>query len=53
MIIDHFDKYPLITQKRADFILFKSIVEMLNRKEHLTEEGLRSFAVKLLVLKRQ
>jgi hypothetical protein len=23
VILDHFDKYPLITQKRADYILFK------------------------------
>jgi hypothetical protein len=40
-IIDHFDKYPLITQKYADFILFKMIVEIINRKEHLSNEGLR------------
>jgi hypothetical protein len=44
VIIPHFDKYPLITQKRADFLLFKWIVEMINRKEHLTEEGLRKIA---------
>ena len=41
VIIPHFGKYPLITQKRADFILFKLAVEMINRKEHLTEEGIR------------
>jgi hypothetical protein len=23
IIIDHFDKYPLITQKRSDYLLFK------------------------------
>jgi len=23
MIIDHFDKYPLLTQKRANYLLFK------------------------------
>lgn len=40
-IIPHFEKYPLITQKRADYILFKSIVNLMNRKEHLTLEGLR------------
>ena len=39
-VIDHFDKYPLLTQKRADFELFKSVVDMMNRKEHLTMEGL-------------
>lgn len=41
VIISHFDKYPLISQKRADFEIFKSIVEMLNRKEHLTPAGLQ------------
>jgi hypothetical protein len=36
----HFDKYPLITQKEADFILFKKVIDIMNRKEHLTIEGL-------------
>lgn len=41
VIIDHLNKYPLITQKRADYVLFKSVVEMINRKEHLTIEGIK------------
>lgn len=41
VIIEHFDKYPLLTQKQADFLFFKSIVEMIERGEHLTSEGLR------------
>ena len=41
VIIDHFDKYPLITQKLADYILFKRVLELMNRQEHLTVlEGL-------------
>lgn len=40
-IIVHFDKYPLITQKRADYLLFKQILELVQKKEHLTEAGLR------------
>ena len=40
VIIPHFNKYPLITKKKADFILFKKVVEMMNGKEHLTKEGL-------------
>lgn len=40
-IIDHFDKYPLITQKKADFILFKQVVDLINRKEHLRPSGLQ------------
>jgi hypothetical protein len=39
IIINHFDKYPLITQKLADFLLFKQICEIV--KNHLTREGLK------------
>jgi hypothetical protein len=41
VIIPHFDKYPLITQKKADFELFKRVIELMNRKEHLTPDGLQ------------
>jgi LAGLIDADG endonuclease len=40
VIIPHFEKYPLITQKQSDFILFKNIVELVNKGEHLNKEGL-------------
>ena len=40
-VIDHFDKYPLISQKYSDYLLFKQVVYMMLSKEHLTEEGLR------------
>jgi LAGLIDADG endonuclease len=40
VIIPHFEKYPLLTQKRADFELFKSVVQLMNKKEHLTSDGL-------------
>jgi len=39
LIINHFDKYPLITQKRADYELFKRVLELIQDKEHLTMEG--------------
>ncbi len=39
-IIEHFDNYPLKTQKYADFLLFKKAFEVVNNKEHLTETGL-------------
>lgn len=42
-VIPHFDKYPLLTQKRADFLLLKKIVELMLHKEHLTTEGLLKF----------
>jgi hypothetical protein len=35
------DKYPLLTQKKADFLLFKQVVDLINRKEHLTPSGLQ------------
>lgn len=41
IIIPHFDKYPLITQKRADFELFKMAVNLINHKEHQNIEGLQ------------
>jgi len=40
VIIPHFDKYTLLTQKLADYLLFKSVVQLMNNKEHLTSEGL-------------
>ena len=40
VIIPHFLFYPLLTQKAADFILFKRALELMNKKEHLTIEGL-------------
>lgn len=40
VIIPHFLKYPLLSKKRADFLLFKSIVDLMNKGEHLTTEGL-------------
>jgi hypothetical protein len=40
VIIPHFDKYPLLTQKRADYILFKQIIDLINQGKHLTIEGL-------------
>jgi len=39
IIINHFDKYPLITKKRADYELFKAAVFLINNKDHLTLEG--------------
>jgi LAGLIDADG endonuclease len=40
IIIPHFELFPLLTQKRADFLLFKQIVEKIKIKDHLTKEGL-------------
>ncbi len=40
IIIDHLEKYPLITQKLADYIIFKQAFELVLRKEHTAPEGL-------------
>ena len=39
-LIIHLDKYPLFTQKFAEFLLFKQAVNIVNNKAHLTVEGL-------------
>jgi hypothetical protein len=40
-IIPHFDKYNLITQKQADYLLFKKIVNLIEQGEHLKREGIQ------------
>ncbi len=40
-IVDHFDKYPLITKKQADFLIFKQIIDLIKCKDHLTIKGLQ------------
>jgi hypothetical protein len=39
VIISHFDRYPLISQKQADYELFKIVLSYL-QGFHLTREGL-------------
>lgn len=41
VIINHFEKYPLITQKWSDYQLFKQAFELIKCKQHLTREGLK------------
>ena len=43
IVIPYFNKFPLLTQKKADFrraALFKMVVEIMSRKDHLTVKGL-------------
>ena len=42
VIIPYFDKYPLITQKLGDYILFREIVIKMVQKEHLNKAGLQA-----------
>ena len=39
-IIDHFEKHPLITQKLADYELFKQVFEIISNKKPLITEGI-------------
>jgi LAGLIDADG endonuclease len=41
IIINHFDAYPLISQKRSDYELFKQVFELILHKEPLTTEGVK------------
>jgi len=51
-IIKFFDKYPLITQKWADYLLFKKAYELILNKQHLTIEGLKKLVeIKALINK--
>ena len=47
VIIPYFKNYPLITQKQSDYLLFKEIVELMDKGEHLTKDGL----IKIIYLK--
>jgi LAGLIDADG endonuclease len=40
MILNHFDKDPLITHKLSDYFIFKQCFEIIKQGEHLTERGL-------------
>jgi LAGLIDADG endonuclease len=40
VIIDHFNKYPLISAKVPDFLLFEQCFSLIKQKQHLTQAGL-------------
>jgi hypothetical protein len=40
-VLEHFDKYPLLSQKRADYELFKQVINLILSKQHLTTNGLQ------------
>lgn len=41
IIIPHFEKYPLLTQKEEDFKKFKEICLMMRSNHHRNKEGLK------------
>ena len=42
VIFQHFDKYPLISQKQGDYLLFKNVLDLIENKEHLTMEAVKA-----------
>ena len=40
VIIPHFENFPLLTKKQADYELFKEIAGVMYNKQHLGQEGL-------------
>jgi len=52
IIINHFDKYPLITKKQADYTLFKSAYYLIKNKSHLTNKGILELVALKAVLNR-
>jgi hypothetical protein len=38
-IVPFFEKHPLKTRKRVDFVKFREIVNLMGRGEHLTRDG--------------
>ena len=43
-LIKFFEGNPLATKKQKDFLLFKEIIFLMNKKEHLTLSGLHKIA---------
>jgi hypothetical protein len=41
IIIPHFDKYPLISKKGIDYLLFKQIILLMLNEGHHTLEGIK------------
>lgn len=40
ILIKHLGNYPLLSQKKADYELFKEAYELVIKKEHLNKQGL-------------
>jgi len=39
IIINHFNNYPLVSNKYLDFLLFEQCLKLIKEKAHLTKEG--------------
>ncbi len=52
-VVPHFDKFPLMTNKKFDFIKFKRIINLINKGEHLKISGLKKIIKISLKMNRQ
>ena len=43
-LVHFFKKYPLQTSKRRSFEIFSNIIDLMNKKQHLTKKGLNKIA---------
>ena len=43
-VVSFFEKHPLKTKKKRDLEIFKEILELMNHKQHLTNDGLTRIA---------
>jgi len=41
IIINHFDKFPLISYKYSDYIVFRQVFDLMKDGQHLNHEGLK------------
>ena len=42
-ILPHFDNYPIISQKQADYFLFRQVVVIIINNEHLNQQGFTNY----------
>lgn len=54
VIINHFDKYPLLTNKQSDYLVFKQVVYFMEQVIHLTIKGLNKIlSIKAVLNKKE
>ncbi len=34
VIVEHFNRYPLVTEKASDYLIFKQCFEIIKQREH-------------------
>ena len=51
-IVAFFEKHRLVTKKRFDFQKFREIISLMNRREHLTQDGLDRIAKIIAIMNR-